>query len=185
MNSKTNEGPETIDIVCPNCQRNLTVSVDCMSLACRYCNQYVNVKEVLNPVSEEVREYPVGVKILQCLKCGKEICIDKNAQAVTCRYCYHGNDLSDHKVKTALGKKLETHGTLYLKRKGSIEISDIRVGNAVIKGRIKGNLNAFGTVEILKRGEVYGKITCSKLIVKKGGIFSGVVDMLDEKPSDY
>ncbi len=35
--------------------------------------------------------------------------------------------------------------------------------------------------EILKKGEIYGKITCRKLIVKKGGTFSGMVEMLNAK----
>lgn len=77
-----------------------------------------------------------------------------------------------------MGKIIETHGTLYLKKKGVIEISNIRVGNAIIKGKIHGDLYASGTVEILKPGEIYGKITCRKLIVGKGGIFSGKVQML-------
>jgi len=78
-----------------------------------------------------------------------------------------------------LGKNLETYGTLHLKKRGIIEISSIRVGNAVVQGRIKGDISAMGTVEILKKGEIYGKITCRKLIVKKGGTFSGIVKMLN------
>jgi cytoskeletal protein CcmA (bactofilin family) len=54
--------------------------------------------------------------------------------------------LSDHKVKTLLGVNLETYGTLHLKKRGIIEISSIRVGNAVVQGRIKGNITAMGTV---------------------------------------
>jgi len=100
-----------------------------------------------------------------------------------CTYCYHHNDLSDYKIKAILGKHIETHGTLYLKRKGVIEISNIRVGNAIIKGKIHGDLYAMGTVEILKPGEIYGKITCNKLIVKKGGIFNGSVRMLNANPN--
>jgi hypothetical protein len=39
-------------------------------------------------------------------------------------------------------------------------------------------VSAMGTVEIQKKGEIYGKITCRKLIVNKGGTFSGRVKML-------
>jgi cytoskeletal protein CcmA (bactofilin family) len=35
------------------------------------------------------------------------------------------------------------------------------------------------TVEVLKHREIYEKITCHKLIVKKGGIFRGMVVMLN------
>jgi cytoskeletal protein CcmA (bactofilin family) len=66
-----------------------------------------------------------------------------------------------------------------LKKKGIIEISNLLVGNAVVQGRIKGDVFAMDTVEILKHGEICGKITCRKLIVSKGGTFSGMVEMLN------
>lgn len=118
-----------------------------------------------------------------CFKCGKEIFADKKAQAVDCKYCYHHNDLSDYKIKSLIGKIIETHGTLYLKKRGVIEISNIRVGNAIIQGKINGDIYAKGTVEILKHGEVHGKITCRKLVVNKGGIFNGKVNMLQANTS--
>ncbi|MEE9260460.1 MAG: polymer-forming cytoskeletal protein, partial [Candidatus Scalindua sediminis] len=71
----------------------------------------------------------------------------------------------------------------YLKKKGKIEISNIQVGDAIIQGKVKGNLKAVGTVEIMKRGEIYGKITCRKLIVNNGAIFDGSVEMLDAEPN--
>ncbi len=182
MNSNTNELSETRDIVCPYCQGNLIVSISCMSMPCRYCNRHINVKEILFP-SEGKKKSSIGRKRLMCFKCGREIFTDENAQAVTCQYCYHRNDLSNYKIKSLLGKNLETYGSLYLKKKGVIEISNIRVGDAVIKGKIKGDLYAMGTVEVLKRGEIYGKISCRKLIVRKGGIFDGSVHMLNAKSS--
>ncbi len=182
MNSKTGELPETRDVVCPYCQGNISVSAHCVSIPCRHCNRHINIKEIFSP-SEEKKKSTVGRRSLLCFKCGKEIFTDKNAQAVACKYCYHRNDLSNHKIKSVFGKNIETHGTLYLKRKGKIEISSIQVGDAIIKGKINGDIRATGTVEILKRGEIYGKITCRKLIVKKGGVFSGSVKMLNANPN--
>ena len=177
MNSKASEQPKTRDIVCPYCHRNFPVSIRCISIPCRYCNRHINIQEVLFP--PEKREKPSrGERRILCYKCGKEIYTHAKAQAVTCNYCYHHNDMNDYKIKALLGKIIETHGTLYLKKKGVIEISNIRVGNAIIKGKIHGDLYASGTVEILKPGEIYGKITCRKLIIKTGGIFSGKVQML-------
>lgn len=178
MNSKANELHGTRDIVCPYCHHNLIVSVHCISIPCRHCNRYIDVKAVLSP-PEEKKKLSRGDRKILCYKCGKEIFTNAKARAVVCCYCYHHNDLSDYKIKAVLGKNIETHGTLYLKRKGVIEISSIRVGNAIIKGKIHGDLYAMGTVEILKPGEICGKITCRKLIVKKGGIFNGSVRMLN------
>ena len=184
MDNKTEEESETRIILCPYCQGVLSVSIHCMSLLCRHCKRHINIEEDLAQ-TESTRKYPVGTRRLACFKCGKEIFIDKNSQAVTCKYCYHNNDLSDYKIKKILGKKIETHGTLYLKKRGKIEISDVQVGDAIIKGIVQGDIKALGTVEIMKRGEIHGKITCSKLIVYKGGIFEGSVHMLNARPIDY
>lgn len=178
MIPKSNELPETKIIACPYCQGNFPVSIHCISITCRYCNRHVNVNEILYP-REEKHTISIGKKGVICFQCGKEIFADKNAQAVTCIHCYCRNDLSDHKVRSLLGKIFQTHGSLYLKKKGVIETSTLHVGNAFIEGKINGDLNAMGTVKILKRGEVYGKITCRRLFVEKGGIFFGSVQMLN------
>ncbi len=178
MGSKSNELPSTRSISCPYCNGTLTVSVSCVSMPCRHCNKHINVKEIIFP-SEKKQLTPIGKRRIFCFKCEKEIFTSEKAQAVTCQHCYHRNDLSNHKVKTLLGVNLETYGTLHLKKKGIIEISNIRVGNAIVQGKIKGDINAMDAVEIKRKGEVYGKITCRKLIVDKGGIFNGKVKMLN------
>lgn len=178
MRAKSNELPDTRNISCPYCNGSLNVSVNCVSIPCRHCNKHINVKEIIFP-SEKKQISPIGKKSIICFKCGRVVFTDEKAQAVTCQHCYNRNDLSDHKVKTLLGVNLETYGTLHLRKRGIIEISSIRVGNAVVQGKIKGDVNAMGTVEISKNGEIYGKVTCRKLIVNKGGTFSGKVKMLN------
>ncbi len=178
MRAKSNELSGIRNIACPYCNGSLSVSVNCMSMPCLHCNKHINVNEIIFP-SEKKRISLIGKKRIHCFKCGRKIFTDEKAQAVTCQHCYNRNDLSDHKVKTLLGVNLETYGTLHLKKRGIIEISSIRVGDAVVQGKIKGNVNAMGTVEIFKNGEIYGEITCRKLIVNKGGTFSGKVKMLN------
>jgi DNA-directed RNA polymerase subunit RPC12/RpoP len=176
---KKKSSSQTRDIVCPYCKGNLTVSANCMSMPCSHCNQHINIKAVLLPSAEGKEKSSVERRRLHCFKCEREIFADEKAFAVICKYCSRRNDLSDYTVKSRLGRNLETHGTLYLKKKGKIEIPNVQVGNAIIQGIIKGNLKAVGTVEVLKSGEIYGKITCRKLIVNKGAIFDGSVEMLD------
>jgi cytoskeletal protein CcmA (bactofilin family) len=179
---KEKPSSETRDIVCPYCNGNLTVSTNCMSMPCSHCNKHIDIKAVLSP-SKEREKSSVEKRRLHCFKCEKEIFADEKAFAVICKYCSRRNDLSDYTIKSRLGTNLETHGTLYLKKKGKIEISNIQVGDAIIQGKVKGNLKAVGTVEIMKRGEICGKITCRKLIVNKGAIFDGNVEMLDAEPN--
>jgi cytoskeletal protein CcmA (bactofilin family)/DNA-directed RNA polymerase subunit RPC12/RpoP len=177
MDQKTVKIPETENIVCPYCQGTLSVSVHCLSIPCRYCNRLINIRELLAPV-EKKKKTAIEKRKLFCYKCKKEISTDKGAQAVICKYCYHRNDLSDHKLKTIIGTIFQTHGRLYLIRKGIIEFSTIQVGSAIIKGKVTGDITASGTVEILKKGEVKGNITCRRLIVNNGGTFEGHAQML-------
>ncbi|MBS1257463.1 MAG: hypothetical protein MAG551_00507 [Candidatus Scalindua arabica] len=178
MNVKSNDSFDNRDILCPYCKGKLTVSAHCISMPCRHCNKHINVKEIIFP-SDQKQISSIGKRRVICFKCSREIFTDEKAQAVTCQHCYNRNDLSNHKITTLLGKNLQTYGTLHLKKRGKIEISNILVGNAVVQGRIQGDVFAMDTVEILKHGEICGNITCRKLIVKKGGTFSGMVEMLD------
>ena len=182
MDHKVAETPKMKNIVCPHCQGTLYISVHCMIIHCRHCNQQINVRELLEPVEQKKKDV-IKKRKLCCYKCGKEILVDKTSQAVMCKYCYHRNDLSDHKVKTIFGTVLQTHGQLYLLKKGIIETSTLQVGSAIIRGKIIGDITAYGTVEILKRGEVIGNITCRKLIVRKGGTFEGYVQILNSDDS--
>jgi len=173
----------TRDIVCPYCKGNLTVSTNCMSISCSHCNKHINIKTILSP-SEEKKKSSVEKRSLHCFKCDMEIFVDERDYAVICKHCSRHNDLRDYTIKSSrLGRNLETHGTLYLKKKGKIETSNIQVRDAIIQGKIKGNLKAIGSIKVMKRGEVYGKITCRKLIVNNGGIFDGSVEMLDVEPN--
>ncbi len=177
--TKKKYSSKTRDIVCPYCKGTLTVSTNCMSTPCIHCNQHLNIKALLAP-QEEKEKHSVEKRRLHCFKCEKEIFVDEKDCAVICKYCSRHNDLGDYTIKSShLGRNLETHGTLYLKKKGKIETSNIQVRDAIIQGKIKGNLKAVGSVEVMKRGEIYGKITCRKLIVNEGAIFDGNVEMLD------
>ena len=177
MDNKAVKISETKNIVCPYCHGNFIVSVQCLSISCRHCNKHINISKNLT-LGEKKKKTEIEKRKLICGKCNKEILADKNAQAIICKYCYHRNDLSDHKVKTIIGTIFQTHGQLYLLRKGIIEFSTIQVGSAIIKGKVLGDITAFGTVEILKKGEVRGNITCRSFIVNKGGYFEGHVQIL-------
>ena len=181
MQPKIIKNPMMKDIVCPYCKGTLSVSVNCLSIPCQHCNRNINVKALIDPdlPVQQKKIIAIEQRKLFCYKCKKEISVDKGAQAVMCKYCYHRNDLSDHKLKTIIGTVFQTHGRLYLVRNGVIETSTIEVGNAIIKGKVIGDITALGTVEILKKGTIKGKITCRKLIVKKGGSFEGHVQMLN------
>jgi cytoskeletal protein CcmA (bactofilin family) len=50
---------------------------------------------------------------------------------------------------------------------------DISARGIVVGGRIEGNLKAKEIVEIKNKGQVFGEIATSKLMIAEGGIFDG------------
>lgn len=56
---------------------------------------------------------------------------------------------------------------------------DIFVENAIIGGRVCGNVNATGRVELQSGAHVEGDITTAKLIVEEGTVFNGRCSMTE------
>ena len=177
------EQKEKINISCPFCNGSLSVSTESAVYRCTHCNNIININQTADTGIKK-KSVQIDQKKLVCFKCGKEIFADKGADAVICKYCYFRNDMSDHKVKTMFGTVLQTHGQLYLVKKGIIETSSIHVGSALINGKIIGDIKAFGSVEILKKGEVKGNITCRSFYVRKGGIFQGIIKIINPENSE-
>ena len=98
MSAKTSKLSEKRDIICPYCNGNLTVSINCMSMPCSHCNKHINVKGALFP-SEEKKKSSVEKRSLHCFKCEREIFVDEKDYAVICKYCSRHNDLRDYTIK--------------------------------------------------------------------------------------
>ncbi|MGB9893204.1 MAG: bactofilin family protein [Candidatus Saccharicenans sp.] len=56
---------------------------------------------------------------------------------------------------------------LIIGEKGKVE-ADVQVGQLIINGEIKGNLQARDRIEVHSRGKVYGTLITPKLIVEEG-----------------
>ncbi len=61
--------------------------------------------------------------------------------------------------------------------------ADIAIGTIIINGKVSGNINATGKVEINGKGVVVGNIKTPTLIIDAGGIFDGHCDMNQNKKS--
>ncbi len=53
-------------------------------------------------------------------------------------------------------------------------------GDAVIAGRIEGNVFARETVELQSSGQLIGDVRCKGLVIQRGGIFQGNCSMTKE-----
>lgn len=63
--------------------------------------------------------------------------------------------------------KINSDATLIIGEKGKVE-ADVKVGQLIINGEIKGNLQARDRIEVHNRGRVYGSLTTPRLVVEEG-----------------
>lgn len=70
---------------------------------------------------------------------------------------------------------LGSHNIL-IREGGNVE-GDIQVNNIIIKGNVKGNINAFGKVLISEEGQLKGDISAPTISIMDGAKFQGSVKM--------
>ena len=80
------------------------------------------------------------------------------------------------RVDGALKGQLSSSGTLILGPTGSLEADPIRVGDAVIAGRVTGKLEAQGRVKLEPTAVVIGEVKSPLLIIEEGAVFKGTCD---------
>jgi cytoskeletal protein CcmA (bactofilin family) len=71
------------------------------------------------------------------------------------------------RIEGAFQGTIKSDSLLIIGEKGKVE-ADVNVGQIVINGEIRGNVQAKERVEIHGRGRVYGTIVTPKLVVEEG-----------------
>lgn len=74
------------------------------------------------------------------------------------------------------GKLISESGSLVIEQTGDVQ-ADVDVGVCVIRGAVRGNVNARSRVEIYKTARVQGDINTPVLLVEEGAVLSGAVTM--------
>jgi len=75
-----------------------------------------------------------------------------------------------------IGKLISESGSLVIEQTGDVQ-AGIDVGVCVIRGTVRGNVNAKSRVEIYKTARVQGDITTPVLLVEEGATMTGTVTM--------
>jgi len=72
--------------------------------------------------------------------------------------------------------EIHSKGRLIVGENGEV-IGEIWVDNAIISGKVKGNINAQNRVELQPPARLEGNITASSLVIQEGAIFDGNCQM--------
>ncbi len=73
---------------------------------------------------------------------------------------------------------IETDGLLIIGEGAEVD-ADVRVGNIIIKGYIKGNIEATNTTTMLSTGRIFGDIRTGRLKIADGVIWEGRCEMIN------
>lgn len=79
-------------------------------------------------------------------------------------------------VEGTLEGLLKSQGDVFVGQKGMIK-ADISGNKVIVSGQVVGNIEALQGLEINGTGRVYGDISGARLVIEKGAIYRGKVNM--------
>lgn len=86
------------------------------------------------------------------------------AESTMCKRCSGYIDLKDYHIANAVSKNFKTRGAFVIEPKGNVFNTEAVVGDAVIKGRFLGKLNA-ERLTIHSTAEIKGNFNTAHLII--------------------
>jgi len=154
---------------------------------CRQCGAHFvpsapKVELRLRPKGEPPPEKPVDTSIfrkiegfwnkhhssqIECFDCGATQEISSAASSTICPKCSKHIDLRDYKVTTSFSRLIRTHGQLHITSKGDLSSSSVTCRSALIEGKMRGNVNCFGTATINFAGKIPGRLTADHVLVER------------------
>ncbi len=152
-------------------------SIYAQTTICRHCTAQIDLSKPEKPAKADrgsswlsrltqavQQERDVSV---QCFKCGAKQTVTSAAKSTFCPKCTRYIDLRDHKIAAPFSRNIETQGTIHVTAKGDLGSSRASCRDAVIQGRLRGNLFCSGEALFKMKGRVNGAIDAALLIVEK------------------
>ena len=85
-----------------------------------------------------------------------------SAQSSLCPQCGSYIDLKDFKISGTFGRSIQTQGEVIITSKGEVTSAKVACGEAIIEGKLRGNLSCTGTVTVRNRNAVHGTVVNGK-----------------------
>ncbi len=166
-----------VEIECPQCNSKQLESIYAQTTICRHCTAQIDLSKPEKSDKTDQgpswftrltrgvnQEHDVQVK---CFKCGARQTVTSSARSTFCPKCTRYIDLRDHKIATSFSRNIETQGMIHVTAKGDLGSSKASCRDALIQGRLRGNLVCSGEALFKMKGRVNGAIDADLLIVEK------------------
>ena len=161
---------KTVSVTCPKCGHRQAEPKDAYSSICKKCRSHFRLEEALRPAAK-AQKPEIEVRHIRCFQCGTELDVPLAAESTMCKRCSSHVDLRDYQITQTVSKNFRTYGRLVLEEKGYILNTDSLVGEAVLKGRLIGKINAKRSLEIHSTANIKGKFETGRLIIPAGHHF--------------
>jgi cytoskeletal protein CcmA (bactofilin family) len=160
----------TVSVTCPKCGHSQPEPVSAYSTVCKKCRAHFRLHETAE-VQPKLAKPIIEKRLIRCFQCDTELEVALAAESTMCKRCSSHVDLRDYHISNTVSKNFRTYGKLVVEEKGYILNTDSLVGEAVIKGRFIGKINAKRTLEIHSSASIKGTLTTGRLIVPAGNHF--------------
>ena len=106
-------------------------------------------------------------RLVACFECKRKHEVSDAATSTNCPGCSAHIDLRDYKITTSFSRSIRTRGDLHLTVKGDLSSTSVMCQNALIEGKLRGNLQCSDAATINYVGKIPGRLTAQSVIVEK------------------
>ncbi|MBE0539848.1 MAG: polymer-forming cytoskeletal protein [Verrucomicrobia bacterium] len=159
---------------CPHCGHQQREPHGVFSTVCQKCRQHISVEQSLKPARKRAAcpaELAPAQKHVTCFDCGAELEVAISAESTMCKRCGRYVDLKDYHITSAVSKNFKTKGAFVLETKGYVFNTEAIVGDAVLKGRFLGKLDAERSLTIYSTAIIKGSFKTGNLIIPAANHF--------------
>lgn len=108
------------------------------------------------------------IRTIRCHQCSTEQQLSSSARSSLCTHCGTYIDLKDFKVATVFSRSINTQGSIFVSPKGDLTSIKALCGEAIVRGKVSGNLICSGETRIKYKGRLLGGIESHEVIIEKG-----------------
>jgi len=161
---------DTVTVACPKCGHMQPEPRGAYSTICKKCHSHFRLAESQNPAVKPVQPV-LERRQVACFQCGTELEVPLAATSTMCKRCSSHVDLNDYHITQTVSKNFRTYGRLVIEEKGYVLNTNSLVGEAVIKGRFIGKIEARRSLEIYSTAQIKGGFTTGCLVIPAGNHF--------------
>ncbi len=176
MSGQTPSSAGKVALTCPHCGFKQLESPYTKSTFCRKCGEYYEpgkAKPVLRnehpSLIERVGKFLARNKTreITCFDCGAVQTVSSSSTSSICPQCSAYIDLSDFKINTAFSRMVQTQGTVTIGAKADVTSSRVACREALVHGKLRGNLFCTNTATIKYKGKISGSVEAQHIVVVK------------------